>query len=568
MREMLSAAYLLSRDYFTGRGRLYVTATIALSLASTVLRLHVTSLARPYLTALTSKEPELFYSSLKAFAMVSCVAIPLQSLAHYAADRFSASWRASLTDRLIGRYMNVHYIATLSKQTDSGQSEKQDSEVETRIVDDVTTFTHIASQLLDVLVGKIFSLVGYAYMLWTISSTLFWCSFIYAILTSTLLSRIFGRAFADLDKIKARLVSRLRLALVNIRSSSEAIAFLRSEATETAHLTKQNLALGRCEDKGASSRARFMLVDLFQHRVVDFAPILVMAPRYFAGLIEYGSIAQAMIAQRECFGAFSILVDNLTRLSTLTACVARLHNFEQRMIKLHEAMTRKDELGNKIDRQRALDGEIGVHNLSLCIPGGHLNEFAFRNISFVFQGRGLLISGPSGAGKSSLLRAFAGLWTAGKGRIDLPEKCFFLPQNPFIPPRGATLASVLQYALDIGRVSDAELKEALSLVNLEALIPRLAENDVEWHRILSPGQTQRVSFARLYLWAAKAAFKDTLWAFLDESTSSLDAFNEHRMYELLRSIPHLRFCSVAHRPLERFHDAKLMLDKGCTLEPC
>lgn len=66
----------------------------------------------------------------------------------------------------------------------------------------------------------------------------------------------------------------------------------------------------------------------------------------------------------------------------------------------------------------------------------------------------------------------------------------------------------------------------LWLCQLHHLVDRIDEV-ANWGQLLSLGEQQRVSFARLFLLKPD-------WIFLDESTSALDVDNEARMYELLR----------------------------------
>ena len=76
----------------------------------------------------------------------------------------------------------------------------------------------------------------------------------------------------------------------------------------------------------------------------------------------------------------------------------------------------------------------------------------------------------------------------------------------------------------------------------------------DWAKVLSPGEQQRVAFARILLTKPKAVF-------LDEATSALDEGLEFQMYELLRTrLPNTIVVSVSHRPtVEQHHEQHLEL---------
>ena len=75
---------------------------------------------------------------------------------------------------------------------------------------------------------------------------------------------------------------------------------------------------------------------------------------------------------------------------------------------------------------------------------------------------------------------------------------------------------------------------------LAHLVDRLDEVQ-DWAKVLSPGEQQRVAFARILLTKPKAVF-------LDEATSAMDEGLELAMYQLLRSeLPDTVVVSVSHR---------------------
>jgi putative ATP-binding cassette transporter len=170
----------------------------------------------------------------------------------------------------------------------------------------------------------------------------------------------------------------------------------------------------------------------------------------------------------------------------------------------------------------------------------------------VRPGEGLKIVGPSGSGKSSLLRAIAGLASAGRGAIVRPElkEMLFLPQRPYMIL--GSLRDQLLYPLAQRYYFDEELLDILERVNLGRLASQFGGLDAEadWENVLSVGEQQRLAFARLFIAQPK-------YAMLDEATSALDARNEEWLYELL-STTATTFVSVSHHDsLQKFHSSVL-----------
>jgi putative ATP-binding cassette transporter len=175
------------------------------------------------------------------------------------------------------------------------------------------------------------------------------------------------------------------------------------------------------------------------------------------------------------------------------------------------------------------------------------------------QENSLLVVGPSGCGKSSLLRAIAGLWNSGKGTIQRPEleQLLFLPQKPYMIL--GNLRQQLLYPHFSPDVEDERLYEVLRQVNLPDLAERFGNFDAEeeWSDVLSLGEQQRLSFARVLLHQPR-------YVILDEATSALDQQNEEQLYDCLEKTS-TAYLSVGHREsLKAHHSLLLHLDEDYT----
>jgi len=199
------------------------------------------------------------------------------------------------------------------------------------------------------------------------------------------------------------------------------------------------------------------------------------------------------------------------------------------------------------------DSRLALEDVTLKTP--NQERTLIRNLSLAINaGEGLMIVGDSGSGKSSLLRAIAGLWYSGSGRIlrPDPEDILFLPQQPYMIL--GSLRSQLLYPNKDRPIPDAELFRLLERVNLPDIAKRFGGLDVEldWEKVLSAGEQQRIAFARVLLTKPR-------YVMLDEATSALDIANEESLYRQLAPT-YTTIVSVGHRStILKYHQQVLTL---------
>ena len=492
--------------------------------------------------ALNTRDPKIFWEYITVYGIVLVVAIPILVGYVYVRGKLALFWREWLTNKFLnGYFKNRTYY-----ELDSNAANTNIDNPDQRITEDIRSFTTIVLDLILDVLTSLLDLVAFIGILLSISRELTF-GLVGYVAIGTAIAVIIGTKLIELNFRQLRLEGDFRYGMVHVRDNAESIAFYRGESLESSQVVSRL--------RRAIQNADFLIIwsaflGTFQRAYNYFSrliPYFIVAPLYFSKQVDFGTIGQSIFAFTMVFSALSLITNRINDISSFAASIERLGMLFERFEKPAAGGSRDGGIVNH------LSTHIKISDLTLCTPNSE--QTLFQNLSFELQpSHSLLVVGTSGCGKSSLLRAIAGLWRNGSGTVEAPDyqEVLFLPQTPYMLL--GTLREQLIYPNLRQNITDQEIQQALTVVNLEDLGDRMgglsAEKD--WAAVLSQGEQQRLAFARILLSQPK-------YVILDEATSALDVTNERRLYELLQSLD-MTYISVGHRPsLVDYHQTVLDL---------
>ena len=460
-------------------------------------------------------------------------------------------WRQGLTEYFTKRWFKDRRFFHLERDQSVDNPDQ-------RISEDVKLFVHETLRLSFEFISNLGLLVVFGPMLWnlsgpnilsitsnfswTIPGYLFWVAILYAVI-QTWLSHFAGKKLIPISVLQQKAEADFRNAMVQQREYAEQIAFYDAGAVEYSRLQRLFVELRLNFRQVMAKTKNLTFVTIAAMSIQTLIQMFALAPRLMSGEINFGAILQSQAA----FVSFTMAVGWFGLMySQIVPWVAAT----RRLLVLNEALDQT--LTSAVEIQTNSTPELVGRRLKLTLPDTtplvDLDGFAFA------RGERWLVRGPSGAGKSTFLRSIAGLWPFGEGHISIPAqaKLQFMPQKCYVPT--GTLKEALAYPVPVDQYSDAQCEKVLRECLLAQFSSRLHEV-ARWGQQLSPGEQQRLAFARVLL-------SEPDFLFVDEATSALDISTEaHLMNLLLERLPHLTLISVAHRPTQsEFHTHELVFD--------
>ncbi|VDP46279.1 unnamed protein product [Heligmosomoides polygyrus] len=475
-----------------------------------------------------------------------------------------------------------------------------------RITQDVEKMCNIlAVKLTKSLLTAPFVIAYYTYKTWETAGP-FGAGIIYGyFLIGVLINRIL---ISPITKWAARVEKAegdFRFKHVSVRNSAEESAFYRAAEFEKSSCNDIFTTLWKTQEKlilWTFPAQTFQYFFDYYGGTLSYA--IQVFPIFMFG--TYDGLDEPTLGEKISNNAFYYiyLINSFTRLTDLALNIGELGGYVLRVSEILRCSRQKGGVENEGfvaevvgDKSAEEDLAFSIRQLSFTKPGEDNQQLVSGLTIDVPADNSLIITGPSGTGKTSLLRVLAELWPSKSGSIlrYLPRRdCLYLPQRPYLPVGHLSLRKQLSFPKILDEIRDEEKDNAesnriikilseLHLISLVEVCGGLdSEVDFEWsvdrkmrrlnvetisnhcfrQDTLSPGEQQRLSFARVILQRPKMVI-------LDEGTSSIDVNDERLIYGLLQK-ENISYISTGHREtLYQYHDLELQLGRNTqdTLSP-
>ena len=534
-----------------GKARFFTGLLLALSLASVGVTVLTSYAGRDFMTAIEKKNSVAYWGAMGRYVGSFMLAMMIDVYYRWAEQRLSLLWREWMAQHLIKRYFNnrAYYRLRGSDNIDNPDQ---------RISEDVRNFTADSLSYALMVVSSIMTLCAFLGVLWAISGTLLTVAVVYAV-TGTGLCILIGRRLVRFHYDRYQKEADFRYGLVRVRDNAESIAFYRGEKREHLDLVRRLASVvGNMRTIITWNRKLGFFRNSYSY-IALLLPILIVAPLFMNGKIQFGVVTQSLDAFAQVLGAMTLITSNFEGLSSYLAGMQRLGSLWD---ELDDFDAEEQRIASESPQQLEEDGRrVKLDKLTVRTPDG--SQTLVKELSFELEpSHGLIIMGASGTGKSSVLRTVAGLWPGGSGVLQRPplRDLMFLPQRPYMVP--GSLRDQLLYPFPDRGLTDQMIHDVLGIVNLADVLDRVSgdlDRTIDWTNVLSLGEQQRVAFARLFVRRPK-------FVFLDEATSALDEENQTMLYQEVRASG-IGFISVGHRTtLLPFHDRMVRLDRSGSWE--
>jgi putative ATP-binding cassette transporter len=517
----------------------WLALLLTLLLTASALNVVNSYVGRDFMTSISTRNWHGFLTFAALYLTVFALQTVMAVFSRFSEERLRLLWRGWLTRRLIDLYMSSDRFYRL-------KAYEQVDNPDERITEDVKTYTQQTLSFFLMSLNAAITSLAFLGVLWSITPWLVLAGVAYAAVGSVM-TILVGRSLVRLNNSQLQKEADLRYQLIQTRETAEAIATM-----EAGHTVRDCLR-DRLDDVVANmkriiavTRNLGFFIEGYKY-LLPVVPLLIVAPLYMQGRVEFGVVTQSAMAFSAFVTGFSLIVTQFETLSSFAAVTMRLGGITEA---LDHAQTKTAPAAIRIVHD---DDRVAYEELTLRSKDGHrplINDLSLE----VVYGNSLLITGTDTGAEEALFMATAGYWDHGEGRIVRPgpDGIDFVPTQPLAVR--CTIRSQLTASLPHRRFSDREIMAVLEKLELDAAVKRVGGLDADVHSpsALSQSEQRLLIFARVLLAPPRFVLLDRIGMVLNQHQLS-------NVYRLLRDTSISALSIGTSHTLESFHDRVLVI---------
>ena len=470
-----------------GRAKFLLFALVALFGGISVLNVINSFVGRHFMTAIAERQTAEFTRQAILYTGAFAASTVVSVVARFAEERLALLWREFLTRRTIGLYMSD---GTFYRIAAAGNLSHPDQ----RIADDIKAFTITTLSFVLMLLDSGLTILTFSGVLWLISPLLFMAAVAYAAVGSCM-TILLGRPLISLNYDQLDREAAFRTSLIRVRENAEPIMVGGGEERHANDLLRRFDELAANFKRIIAVNRNLGFFTTGFNWGIQIVPVVIIAPTFIRGDMEFGVITQSAAAFAMLVGAFSFIVKQFNSISNFAAVVARLSSLMEAIEQARASAETNLEIV-ETDRDLAYDHVT----LKSSIRTTLLKDLS---TSIPVDTR-IIVQADDTSTANALFRITAGIVTSGEGRIARPprDQLRIVAQRTCLAP--GSLRQILVPSGQSQKVSSEQILALLKQLGFaRASDPEDLDKEQDWSSLLSPREQQIVAIAGALLAAPR-----------------------------------------------------------------
>jgi len=301
------------------RARWMLISLLFLMIVINVMNVANSYVGRYFMSAIEARDREGFVHYAWLYLAVFAASTLFAVLFRFTEEHLGLVWREWLTRRITEIYVTRQlYLPRCGQDVLSNPDQ--------RMTEDVRQLTTTTLSFFLMMINATLTVISFSGVLWQISPKLFGVCVLYAI-AGSLVTIWLGRPLIRLNYERSDYEANLRLELIRIREHAE-----HEDEPMSNEMLRDRIA-ARIDELMVNLR-RIIEVNrnlgFFStgyNYLIQLIPVLLVAPLFIDGEVEFGVIGQSAMAFAMLLGAFSLIVNQFQAISSYASVVSRLSEF-------------------------------------------------------------------------------------------------------------------------------------------------------------------------------------------------------------------------------------------------